>query len=274
MQQHLRAPGAPARGWAAVTAASVQHPGTRVGTSRRDHGRLGPGSDPRSRRPCACSPPSTRWPRPPARSSAPPTGSTIDQERVEPVRRRHRRPPVDPRRRRAGRGRPVRRHHRPRLPHACRWCRASAARCSAGDPRRQAQLRRQQGAVPATRSGRQRGSAPRVASRGHRPPHRQAADAAATPSRSRARPSPPASPRPSYSCCPGVRLAGRVGFPDEVSGMPGRMTRVGRQPTRSMTSGVGVRGAADVVAALERRERALEAVRLVGEQREQRLRPR
>ena len=48
---------------------------------------------------------STSWPPPSARTSAPPTGSTIDQERVDRVRRRHRRPPVDPRRRRAGRRR-------------------------------------------------------------------------------------------------------------------------------------------------------------------------
>ena len=42
----------------------------------------------------------------------------ITQERVEPVRRGDGRPPVDPRRPGAGQGRPLRRHHRPRLPHA------------------------------------------------------------------------------------------------------------------------------------------------------------
>ena len=46
----------------------------------------------------------------------------ITQERVNTVRRRDRRPPVDPRRRGAGEGRAVRRHDRPRLPHAVALC--------------------------------------------------------------------------------------------------------------------------------------------------------
>ncbi len=73
-------------------------------------------------------------PPPPARSSAPATGSTIDQDRVDAVRRRHRRPPVDPRRRRA-RGRRARSAApSPTATSRCRCCPCSARRSSASTP--------------------------------------------------------------------------------------------------------------------------------------------
>ena len=72
----------------------------------------------------SCAP---RW----GRTSAPATWVTVDQQRIDRLRRRHRRPPVDPHRPRArGRG-PVRADRRPRLPH-----RGADARSSAGTPSR------------------------------------------------------------------------------------------------------------------------------------------
>ena len=123
----------------------------------------------------------------------------IDQDRVNALRRRHRRPPVDPRRRRARGGRPVRRHHRPRLPHPVADPVPRQPGLLARDARRQAQLRRQQGPLPAPGAGRLAGSA--TTSRSARSPTCPPASSSpcATPSRSRARTSPPASPR--RSCC-------------------------------------------------------------------------
>ena len=116
-----------------------------------------------------------------------------------PVRRRDRRPPVDPRRRGAGGGGAVRRHHRPRLPHPQP---AAALRARGVPPRdagRPAQLRPREGAVPRTGPGRQPAPLTRALRRGHRPPLRQAADRAPHgrdrgPRRSVARASRPASP--------------------------------------------------------------------------------
>ena len=78
-----------------------------------------------------------------------------------------------------------------------------------------------------------------------------------TSSRSRARPSRPASPRPSSCCC------------REAAGEPLR------RPGRSAAAGVRTPSPSvgDVVATVERGQGAVEALRLVGEQREQR-RPR
>ena len=51
------------------------------------------------------------------------------------LRRRHRRPPVDPRRRRAREGQPLRRHDRPRLPHPVAAAALHRRSCSPSTPR-------------------------------------------------------------------------------------------------------------------------------------------
>ena len=97
----------------------------------------------------------------------------------EPVRRRHRRPPVDPRGRRARGGRPVRRHHRPRLPHPVADPGPRRDGLLPRHPRRQAQLRRQQGPLPEPGPRRLADPLDGLRRRGHRPARRQAADAQA-----------------------------------------------------------------------------------------------
>ena len=100
---------------------------------------------------------------------------------------------------------PVRRHHRARLPHAVADPAVHPRAVQPRDPGREAQLRRQQGAVPEPGQGRlahpgHRRRSPRSAT--YRPASRWSP---ATRSRSRARPSPPASPRPSSCCSEGLR---------------------------------------------------------------------
>ena len=72
----------------------------------------------------------------------------IDQDRVDAFADATRRPPVDPRRRRAGGDGAVRRHHRPRLPHPVPAPALRHAGLPPRDPRRPAQLRPEQGALP------------------------------------------------------------------------------------------------------------------------------
>ena len=93
----------------------------------------------------------------------------ITQEQVEQVRRRHGRPPVDPRRRRTREeGEPLRRPDRARLPHAL----AGASAVLAGVQQRGRQdgreLRLQQGALPGARAGGVEGALDARAQRGDR----------------------------------------------------------------------------------------------------------
>ena len=135
------------------------------------------------------------------------TGSTIDQDRVDHVRRRHRRPPVDPRRRRARQGRA-----RSAAPIAHGYLTLSLLpvpqqpALRARDPGREAQLRRQQGPLPRPGPGRLAGSG-----RTSRSPRSPTSRPASSWSLSytieiEGATSPPASPRRS-SCCSAERVA-------------------------------------------------------------------
>ena len=99
---------------------------------------------------------------------------TVDQERVDRFAEAtgdH----VDPRRRREGKDRAVRRHHRPRLPHALAAADAGRPGVRPGDPRGQAQLRPQQGALPRPRACRFPHPGARESGGRGRPSRRQAA---------------------------------------------------------------------------------------------------
>ena len=77
----------------------------------------------------------------------------------QPLRRRHRRPPVDPRRPRAGQGRPLRRRHRPRLPDALAGPRPAQQDHPGRQHEVRRQLRLQQGPLPLPGAGRARSCA-------------------------------------------------------------------------------------------------------------------
>ena len=92
------------------------------------------------------------------------------------LRGRHRRPPVDPRRSRAGEGHAVRRHDRPRLLHAVAGADAHGRGLEDGRLRLRRQLRAQQGALPGAGAGRQQGADARQARRARGDPRRRADD--------------------------------------------------------------------------------------------------
>ena len=103
---------------------------------------------------CAPSPTSTSWPPPWVR----PRDQRLVRDRPgprRPVRRRHRRPPVDPRRPGARRAGAVRRDHRARLPDGQPDPRAQQDHLQHRDRRTAAQLRPQQGPLPQPGQGRQ-----------------------------------------------------------------------------------------------------------------------
>src|SRR5690606_18230877 len=85
----------------------------------------------------------------------------------EPVRRRHVRPPVDPRRRRTRRRRPVRRHHRARVPDPLAPAPARQGHLPGRRVEHGHQLRAQQGPLPAAGEGRCAHPGERRAGRGH-----------------------------------------------------------------------------------------------------------
>ena len=156
----------------------------------------------RTEHPCACSPRSTSSPPPPARSSAPATGSpsTRTASTCSPM------PPATTSgststssgRRPARSAAPS-----PTATSRCRCVPGSAAQVFALDtPGAKLNYGVNKVRFPAPAAGRLAGPRPRLGRRGHRPAGRQAADAAATRSRSRASPSPPASPRRSSCSCP------------------------------------------------------------------------
>ena len=130
----------------------------------------------------------------------------ITQEQVNTLRRRHRRPPVDPRRPRAREGRTLRRTHRPRVPHpvARRDVLDRAARGRGRD--HEGQLRPRQGALRLAGQGRRARAHERGRRRGHRDRGRLPARRSTRPSRSRAPPSPPSSPAGSTASTPDLAL--------------------------------------------------------------------
>ena len=178
---------------------------------------------------------------------------------------------------------------------------------SASRPRARSSTTASTRSASPTRSRSASGSAPTSPSPTSRTCPRASRRPCATRSRSRARPSPPASPRPSSSCSPDRRVgprslsserrspASRAPFARELGfgrdqgptdwlpgpNSRGKSARLAREsgPTRRLRDPVddqrgGVVRAADVVAAVERGERALEAVLVVGEQREAAAGPR
>ena len=142
-----------------------------------------------------------------ARTSAPATGSTIEQERVDQFADAtgdHQWIHVDVER--AARG-PLRRHHRPRLPDAVADPLPRRPGLHPRHPGRQAQLRRQQGALPQPGPGRLPGPQHGLGQARSPTSPPASSSCSATSSRSRAPTarswtSPPASPRPSSSSSP------------------------------------------------------------------------